>query len=91
MCSDYLWIWIFDMDNSILTIVIILVLSCIGLILFAIHLDQEEQKKCAALGGHIIEKGSVGVGPTFYGNQPGVATTYNSVTFCVSQDGRILF
>lgn len=42
-------------------------------------------------GGHIISKGTVGFGPTFYGGQTGVATTYNSVTFCVSQDGKIIF
>lgn len=49
-----------------------------------------EGRRCEALGGHIISKTSTGVGPAI-GGGGGVAVTTNTVSFCVSQDGRILF
>lgn len=81
------------MDNSVLTVIISIVLGCFALwvLFYAYQLNKEEQQRCAEAGGHIISKGTVGFGPTFYGGQTGVATTYNSVTFCVSQDGKIIF
>ena len=79
------------MDKRVLTVIISIVLGCFALLFYAYQLDKEEQQRCAEAVGHIISKGTVGFGPTFYGGQTGVATTYSSVTFCVSQDGKIIF
>lgn len=62
----------------------------IALIPIAILASFEEARRCEDMGGHIITKTGVGVGPSI---SPGVgiAVVPTSVSFCVSDDGRILF
>lgn len=53
--------------------------------------DKYEEEKCAKLGGHMITKSTLNVGPSIGSKEPGVAVVPSNITFCVSEDGRILF
>jgi len=53
--------------------------------------SKYEEEKCANLGGHMITKSTLSVGPAIGSKDGSVAVVPSSITFCVSEDGRILF
>lgn len=55
-----------------------------GLMIWA---SIEEGKACQAKGGHIISKTEPGFGISSGGS---FVTTFNTTSFCISSDGRIL-
>lgn len=71
----------------------VLVLCGVAVILLvplAIWGSIQESRRCADMGGKIISRTSVGVGPNV-GGGGGMAVVPVTVSFCVSADGRILF
>ena len=72
-------------EDSVSLGVLIAVLVVLALV-FA-RLQREERSECEARGGHIVSKGSTGVGVSSGGR---AVTTYSDVRLCVSADGRIL-
>lgn len=60
---------------------------CIALFGLVIWANIEEGKACQAKGGHIISKTEPGFG---FSSSGSMVTTLNTISFCLSADGRIL-
>jgi hypothetical protein len=65
--------------------------AIVGLFALMVWASNAEREACEALGGRILSRTSSGVGVGFTsGGNVAVVPTTNTVTFCVSPDGRIL-
>lgn len=62
----------------------LLVVGLFGCLIYATILEVDT---CKAAGGHVVTKSGVGVGMST-GGSPAVVTT--AISFCISEDGRIL-
>jgi hypothetical protein len=62
-------------------------LAIVVLIYIAIQESNRFEANCRSMGGHVHSAHSVGTG---IGSKGKPVTTYNTTTFCLSADGRIL-